>query len=84
MKYARYLKTGWGCKVKEFTLKYGFTMKQLAEQSGVNYTVLAAVIVGRTPGYKIIPKVDAFMEEYAATHEPTEYLAALPYQAHIP
>lgn len=67
----RYAKTEWGLNVKMFTQRYGLTLKDLAASSGVNYPTLLQVIIGKTPGHGVAPKVDAFMEDYAKKNDPT-------------
>ena len=66
----KYQKTEWGIRVKTFMLKYGITQRKLADACGVSYPTLLAVIVGRTPGLHIVPKVDAYIAEFTAKYEP--------------
>jgi hypothetical protein len=49
------------------------TLDELAAGAGVFVGVLRQVMVGRTPGYKITPKVDEFIAHYEATHKPEPF-----------
>jgi transcriptional regulator with XRE-family HTH domain len=78
----RYQKTEWGIKVMNFAQRYGMTLKDLANASEVSYNTLLQVRIGKTPGEKaaIVEKVEAFMESYAATADPTANAALRPFE----
>jgi predicted transcriptional regulator len=62
-----------------FGQQYGLTMKQIAEASQVPYPTFLQVLIGKTPGFNIVPKVDAFMEDYAAKTDPTVNMVMRPF-----
>jgi transcriptional regulator with XRE-family HTH domain len=74
----RYAKTEWGINLKVFSMRHGITLAEIAESCGVSKSSLMQVIIGKTPGIEIVPKVDAFMDEYAATHDPAAKRAVTP------
>ena len=78
----RYQKTEWGIHIMNFAQRYGITLKDIATASGVSYNTLLQVRIGKTPGEKaaIVEKVEAFMKEYAAQHEPGERAAVRPFE----
>jgi hypothetical protein len=66
----RWPKTEWGIKVLNFKERYGLTLNALCDAAGVIPSVLRQVMIGKTPGYELKAKVDAFIAEYEATHTP--------------
>jgi len=70
----RYQKTEWGIRVKIFSQRYGITLKDLSEAAGVKASVLYQVLIGKTPGTDLVPKVEAFMERYEADNRPEPVL----------
>ena len=68
----KYQRTEWGVKLKMFMAQYGLSQKRIADESGVSYHGLMAVINGRTPGFDIKPKVDAFVEDFMSKNEPVK------------
>ena len=79
----RWPKTEWGIKVINFKERYGMTMVEIARAAGVKLPVLRLVIVGKTPGYEIVDKVDAFIEKHEATHQPGPFLKNFPKEAQM-
>lgn len=71
----RWPKTEWGIKVINFKERYGLTLIAIAEGAGVKESVLRQVMIGKTPGYEIVEKVDAFLADYETTHTPGPKLA---------
>ena len=65
----RYQKTPWGIKIINFKERYGMTLKELSTRAGVKVSVLRQVMIGKTPGYEIVGKVDSFISDYEARHE---------------
>lgn len=59
--------TPWAEKVETFRMRRILSLKEIADEAGVNYNAFLEVRVGRTPGHEIIPAVDAYMERCAAT-----------------
>lgn len=76
----RYGKTEWGLSLKMFTQRYGITLKQVAAAAEVPYPTLLQVIIGKTPGHSVVPKVDAFVAEYTAKTDPTMNRAVRPFE----
>lgn len=64
----RWPKTQWGKKVSNFKDKYDIPFKSLAAAADVNIASLHQVMIGKTPGYDIVEKVDKFIADYEATH----------------
>lgn len=76
----RYGKTEWGLSLKMYTQRYGITLKQVAAAAEVPYPTLLQVIIGKTPGYNVVPKVDAFVADYVAKNDPTMNMAVRPFE----
>lgn len=58
-------KTLFGQELAIFSAKTNLTVKDIAQLCGVNYGTLLDTTVGKTAGNEIIPKVQAFMAQYA-------------------
>ena len=76
----RYQKTEWGLTVTLFVDRYGLTKKQIAKACGVSYNTMLQVLIGKTPGEQIIPKVEEFMRQYAAKADPKGNMALRPFE----
>jgi predicted transcriptional regulator len=66
----RYPKTEWGIKLKVFSQRYGLTLTDIAKAAGVNVNSLYQVQIGKTPGHKIVEKVNSFIEKREAEGRP--------------
>lgn len=58
--------TPWAEKVETFRMRRILSLKEIADEAGVDYNTFLEVRVGRTPGSKIVDAVDAYMERCLA------------------
>ena len=65
----KYKKTEWGMRIINFKESYGLSLNAIAKGAGVKCPVMRAVMIGKIPGYEIVPKVDEFMANYKSTHQ---------------
>lgn len=56
--------TPFGVEVANFCAEVGMSKRDLAEKSGVKYSTLLDCTIGRSTGYELVPKVQAFMAAY--------------------
>lgn len=55
--------TEFGIEVMVYCARRGITRQKLAEQAGVSYDTLRDAVRGKRPGYEVVEKVRAIMEE---------------------
>lgn len=60
--------TPFGVRVSTFCAKAGMSASALAENSGVKYSTLLDCKIGRSVGIELVPKVDAFMDDFRKAH----------------
>lgn len=64
--------TEFGKAVNRFVFETGIPRTVIASECGVSYETLRSTMFGRIPGREVVPKVEAYMEQFYVLENTTD------------